>query len=97
MIELNRNTLTQLKHGEMTEQDLRHFIIENYPMGEIISTCAYLLIKYSFNTQPTKITITQDEFDSHFRIVGLKEDGTKETRGRKRRAMEVDLAQPELL
>ena len=33
--------------------------------------------------------LTEDEFNAHFRIAGLKEDGTKERRGRRPKVMET--------
>lgn len=88
MIELTRQTILQLRHGALTKEDLQKQLL-NYPMSEIVETCAALLMETGIQSTPTKITITQEQFDAHFRIAGLKEDGTKETRGRKPKQQEA--------
>lgn len=54
------------------------FLLKNYPITDICDTCAQLLMN-----QTTKIAISRFQFMEHFKIIGEKEDGTIETRGRK--------------
>ncbi len=99
MIDLGRSVMAQLKHGTMTEQDLVHYLQDNYPVTQICQTCAELIMGSGMIEKP-KIVITQLQFESFFKVVGYKQDGSPETRGRKpRREMETDLAMgdPELL
>lgn len=89
MIELNRTQQAQIRRGELTRTELES-IVMSYPMGDIITTCVELLIKDSFATTP-KIVLTQREFNSHFRIIGMKDDGTTEKRGRPKKEQEEEI------
>lgn len=59
-------------------KDVADFLLRTYPITEIAETCAQLLMN-----QTDKIPISRQQFAEHFRIIGEKEDGTAETRGRK--------------
>ena len=53
------------------------FLLEHYPITDICDTCAQLLLN-----QTSKISVTRQQLLEHFRIVGEREDGTAERRGR---------------
>lgn len=89
IIALPRNLVNQIKSGEMTEEVLKHQLMLNYSIADIVETCAHKLIVDYSSTPTQKITISQEEFETHFRIQGIKEDGTPETRGRKPKIMRV--------
>lgn len=55
--------------------------INTLSLSSIVSLCAELLVE---RTAPKKITITEEQFNSLFRIVGRRDDGTVENRGRKK-------------
>ena len=54
------------------------FLLEHYPITDICDTCAQLLL-----SQTNKITVTRQQLMEHFKIIGEREDGTEERRGRK--------------
>lgn len=87
MIEINRTLQASIKNGTTNQQEIEQYVMQ-FPLSEIVSTCAELLIKYNLDRTP-KIVITEDEFNAHFRIAGLKEDGTRERRGRRPKVMET--------
>ena len=94
MIELNRIQQAQVRRGELTRTDLEAIVMSN-PLGDIVTTCVELLIRFSFDRTP-KIVISEEDFNNHFRLVGRSEDGGKETRGRKPKTVE-DKEEPQLL
>ncbi len=55
--------------------------LNTLPINSLISLAADLLVE---RAQPKKISITEEQFRTMFRITGMKEDGTAETRGRKK-------------
>lgn len=55
--------------------------LNTLPLNSLISLAADLLVE---RAQPKKISITEEQFRTMFRITGMKEDGTVETRGRKK-------------
>ena len=55
--------------------------LNTLPINSLISLAADLLIERAL---PKKISITEEQFRTMFRITGMKEDGTIETRGRKK-------------
>lgn len=59
--------------------------LNTLPLGGIINLCADLLVE---RQTVKKITITQEQFNSMFKIVGIREDGTAENRGRTRKSEE---------
>lgn len=78
MIQLDRNIYRQAKTGEMTLQQLADYLLRTYPVYEIALSLAET-INYE---APKPITITREEFEAHFRIRGVKSDGSEEKRGR---------------
>lgn len=55
--------------------------LNTLPINSLISLAADLLVE---RAAPKKISITEEQFRTMFRITGMKEDGTIETRGRKK-------------
>lgn len=55
--------------------------LNTLPFLTVVDMCAELLVE---RTAPKKITITEEQFNSLFRIVGRRDDGTVENRGRKK-------------
>lgn len=55
--------------------------LNTLPINSLISLAADLLVERAL---PKKISITEEQFRTMFRITGMKEDGTIETRGRKK-------------
>lgn len=78
MIALDRNVYRQAKTGEMPLQQLADYLLRTYPVYEIALSLAET-INYE---APKPITITKEEFEQHFRIRGVKSDGSEEKRGR---------------
>lgn len=95
-INLPRNVVSQIRSGEMTEEELKHQLMLNYSIADIVETGAHLLMVTYMNSTP-KISISQEEFESHFRIIGVKSDGSIERRGRKRKGQEEDDGEAKLL
>ena len=81
MIALDRNIYRQAKSGEMSLKALADYLLRAYPAAEIAQSLAEIIIEYQ---EPKPIAITRAEFESHFRIQGVRADGTEETRGRRK-------------
>lgn len=81
MIELDRQIYKQAKSGEISTERLADYLLRNYPIFEIAKALAET-IHYE---EPKPITITREEFNAHFRIRGVRADGTEETRGRSKK------------
>lgn len=80
MIQLDRETYRKAKSGEMSIEQLANHLLRNYPVYEIAMSLAET-INYE---APKPITITREEFEQHFRIRGVRADGSSELRGRPR-------------
>ena len=78
MIALDRNIYRQAKTGEMSLERLAEYLLKNYPVYEIALSLAET-INYE---EPKPIAISREEFEAHFRIRGVKSDGSEEKRGR---------------
>ena len=79
MISIDRAVYRQAKSGEMTIEQLANYLLRTFPVMEIAMSLAET-IQYE---EPKPITLTKAEFDAHFRIRGIRPDGTEEKRGRK--------------
>lgn len=80
MIALDRQVYKQAKEGTLSIDQLVDYLLKNYPVYEIALSLAET-IQY----EPVKpIAISREEFEAHFRIRGVKSDGTEENRGRPR-------------
>ena len=80
MLQIDRTIYRQAKSGEMTKEQLANYLLKTFPVYEIALALAETI---NFE-EPKPITITQEEFEAHFRIRGIKPDGTPENRGRRK-------------
>ena len=62
--------------------------LNTLPINSLIALAADLLVERSV---PKKISITEEQFRTMFKITGQKEDGSVETRGRKKANREPEL------
>ena len=79
MIQIDRQIYRQYKDGEISTKEVADYLLRTFPASEIALALAETL---DFEYKP--ITITQEEFNLHFRIRGIKADGTPENRGKRR-------------
>ena len=79
MISIDRQVYRRYKDGEISTKEVADYLLRTYPVTEIALALAETL---DFDYKP--ITITQEEFALHFRIRGIKPDGTPENRGKRR-------------
>lgn len=79
MIQIDRNIYKQYKEGEISQKQLADYLLRTFPASEIALALAETL---DIDIKP--ITISQEEFNLHFRIRGIKPDGTPENRGKRR-------------
>lgn len=68
-----------LKTFKNKEEALQY--LNTLSIASLIDLAADLLVERAL---PKKISITEEQFRTMFRITGMKEDGTIETRGRKK-------------
>ena len=80
MISIDRETYKRYKTGQLSLEALTQYLIRNYSIYDIAHSLAET-IDYE---APKPIALSQEEFEAHFRIKGIKPDGTPETRGRRR-------------
>ena len=76
MLSIDRQIYKQYKDGEISTKEVADYLLRTYPVTEIALALAETL---DFDYKP--ITITQEEFNLHFRIKGVRADGTPENRG----------------
>lgn len=95
MIDVPKNLLARVKSGESIEL-LERYLMNNYPMPQIIKAFAELIITADDAVNKEQIPVTQAEYDaimSLFRVRGLRvnEDGNiiKERRGRPRKRLDI--------
>lgn len=77
MITLDRNEYRRFKDGEIAPKQFAEYLLRTYSAFDIALSFVELVDGVS-----KPITITQEEFDAHFRIKGIRADGTVERRGR---------------
>lgn len=80
MILVDRQIYKRYKDGEISKEEFADYLLRTFPARDIALSLVGTL---DYDLKP--ITITQDEFNRHFRIRGIKADGTPETRGHKRK------------
>lgn len=59
------------KYREMKDytcEQMKTWLFQNFKLDEIVELCSYLILDELNNDDITPITITQEEFDKHFRI-----------------------------
>lgn len=76
MIAIDRQIYKQYKEGEISQKQLADYLLRTFPASEIALALAETL---DIDIKP--ITISQEEFNLHFRIKGVRADGTPENRG----------------
>ena len=92
MIQIDPKLLKSIKEGNATQKDLINHL-STYPLNEILTAFAELIILSEDFLTPKPISVTQEEYNrilSLFRIKGLRTlDGmmVEETRGRKPRTI----------
>lgn len=79
MISIDREIYKRYKSGDISAKEVADYLLRTYPVTEIALALAETL---DFDFKP--ITITQEEFNLHFRIRGIKPDGTPENRGKRK-------------
>lgn len=88
MIQIDPKLLKSIKEGNATQKDLINHL-SNYPLNEILTAFAELIILSEDLLSPKPISVSQEEYNrimSLFRIKGQRSlDGVmvEETRGRK--------------
>lgn len=92
MIQIDPKLLKSIKEGNATQKDLINHL-SNYPLNEILTAFAELIILSEDFLSPKPISVSQEEYDrimGLFRIKGLRSlDGmmVEERRGRKPRTI----------
>ena len=92
MIQIEPKLLKSIKEGNATQKDLINHL-SNYPLNEILTAFAELIILSEDFLSPKPISVSQEEYNrivSLFRIKGLRSlDGmmVEERRGRKPRTI----------
>lgn len=84
MIQIDRQILKQYKDGELSTKDVADYLLRTFPVTEIALALAEIM---AFDADYRPITISQEEFNLHFRIRGIKPDGTPENRGKRKDKM----------
>ena len=79
MLSIDRQIYKQYKDGEISVKQVADYLLRTYPVTDIALALAETL---DFDFKP--ITISKEEFELHFRIRGIKPDGTPENRGKRR-------------
>lgn len=88
MIQIDPKLLKAIKEGNATQKDLINHL-STYPLNEILTAFAELIILSEDFLSPKPISVTQDEYNriiGLFKIKGMRSlDGVmvEETRGRK--------------
>lgn len=92
MIQIDPKLLKSIKEGNATQKDLINHL-STYPLNEILTAFAELIILSEDFLSPKPISVSQEEYNrimSLFRIKGLRTlDGmvVEETRGRRPRTI----------
>ena len=81
MLSIDRQIYKQYKDGILSTKDVADYLLRTYPVTEIALALAEIM---AMDADYRPITITQEEFNLHFRIRGIKPDGTPENRGKRR-------------
>lgn len=80
MIQVDRLWYKRYKDGEISKEEFADYLLRTFPAKDI---AVALVGTLDYDLRP--IAITQDEFNRHFRIKGIKADGTPENRGSHKR------------
>ena len=71
-----------------TKEEAKEYC-SSLPINALLEMCVDLLMERRL---PKKISITEEQFRTMFKIVGVREDGTVENRGRKPSVDQNDMA-----
>lgn len=71
----------EMKDGVAAPSDITKYLLKNYSSWEIAEALGEILATNAI--APTRITISAEDFLAHFKVRGVKLDGTKEGRGNK--------------
>lgn len=94
MLDIPRALLSRVKAGESREE-LEQYLMNNYPIPQIIKAFAELIVVSDEATNKPQILVTQEELDAInalFRVKGQRLiDGEvrRETRGRPRKMNDI--------
>ena len=84
MITIDRQKYKEYKEGIISKKQFAEYLYTTFPASEI----AMALVE-CMEVDLKPITITQEEFNTHFRIKGIRPDGSPETRGSHRKNKEL--------
>ncbi len=76
MIQVERSVFKQYKDGELSKERFADYLLRTFPASEIA-----LALVETLDIEYKPIAITLEEFNTHFRIKGVRADGTPENRG----------------
>lgn len=85
MITFTKKLKDEFLASEDAVKAASNYLMSNYSINDIVASLAQALIN---QPEVTRITVTQEEYNtliSLFRVRGVREDGTLEYRGRKRK------------
>ena len=85
MITFTKKLKDEFLASEDVVKAASNYLMNNYSINDIVASLAQALIN---QPEVTRITVTQEEYNtliSLFRVRGVREDGTLEYRGRKRK------------
>lgn len=71
----------EIKDGIADQNEVVRYLLKNYSSWDIVTALTEMIM--ADIQQPTKITITKEDFFAHFKIRGFKADGSIENRGKK--------------
>lgn len=75
--------IEKLIKDRANERDIVQYLSDNIPVTELARDYYTLYCKH-MEQGFIPMRISQSDFDKHFRIIGIKTDGSPETRGRKK-------------
>ena len=84
MIQIDRQKYKEYKEGIISKKQFAEYLYTTFPTSAI----AMALVE-CMEVDLKPITITQEEFNTHFRIRGIRADGSLEKRGSHRKNKEL--------
>ena len=74
-------TLEKLITSGAPREEIEAFVSDNLTTKELVTEFVAAFKEVVTHECPPQIRITEEEFKNHFRIIGLRSDGTPENRG----------------
>lgn len=74
-------TLEKLVTSGAPREEIEAFVSDNLTTKELVTEFITAFTEVVKHECPAQIRITEEEFRNHFRIIGLRNDGTPENRG----------------